>query len=109
MGWDSYVPIHPMFILTFYPSYPSGVKVDAILENDWMTKLEDQTYSVSMKSGASLGTVAFSQAAVHHWARSRFRETFWSGKPLGGINVDFNLAYMAYSKAIPNFDTSKVV
>lgn len=108
-GWDNYKPIHPMFILTFYPSFQAGVKVDAILENDWTTKLEDQTYTIAMKSGASLSTTAYAQANITHWARARMRQTFWSGTPLSSINTDFNLAYMAYSGAIPNFDTTRQV
>jgi chitodextrinase len=117
MGWDSYKPLHPVFVLSFYPNSGLGAKVEYILENQWMTKLEDQTYSLVLKTESSLNTTVYSKATFTHVSTSRWRKVFWSGTvPTGwtdeghpGVNINYNLAYLAASKAVPNFDLTKVV
>ena len=108
MGWDTYKPLHPIFVLTFYPGSSAGVKVEMILENMWTTKLEDQKYSVALKTGQSLATV-YSKPTFTHVALSRWRKVFWSGPQPGAVNVDYNLPYMIYSQVVPNWDLSKTV
>src|SRR5215471_4030343 len=39
MGWDTYKPLHPIFVVTLYPGYTAGIKVEMILENEWTTKM----------------------------------------------------------------------
>jgi hypothetical protein len=108
MGWDSYNPLHPTFVVTFYPGYSAGTKVEMILENDWSTKLEDQTYSLALKTGNPLGTTpVYTKSSFTHAARTRWRKVFWSGTQPGAISIDYNLAYMTSSMAFPNWDLSK--
>jgi hypothetical protein len=117
LGWDSAKPLHPIFVLTFYPGSGLGVKVESIVENMWTTKLEDQSYSLALKTGNPLNTTVYTKSTFTHVAQSRWRKVYWSGTaPTGwkdeghpGINVDLNLAYIAASKAVPNFDLTKVV
>jgi hypothetical protein len=109
LGWDSYKPLHPIFVVTFYPGYSAGTKVEMILENMWTTKLEDQTYSLALKTGNPLGAPIYSQTNYTHISKSRWRKVFWSGAQPGAVNVDFNLPYMIYSQIVPNWDLSKTV
>jgi hypothetical protein len=109
LGWDGYKGLHPIFVATFYPGSSVGVKVEMILENMWSTKLEDQTYSLVLRTTGPSAEPAYSRSGYVHAAMSRWRKTFWSGKAPGAINVDFNVPYMTYSQALPNFDLSKMV
>jgi hypothetical protein len=45
-----------------------------------------------------------------HWAESRWSKTFWiGGTPPAQVNIDNNLAYLASTRFLPNFDTSITV
>jgi hypothetical protein len=96
-----------MAVLTFWAGL-AGVKVEFITENEWTTKLQNQTYSLVLKTNnASRAlTQVYSQSTIYHTAKARWRRTYWSGMAPGAIWVDYNLPYMTYSKAIPNYDTS---
>jgi hypothetical protein len=109
IGWDTYKPLHPIFVVTFYPGYPAGTKVEMILENMWTTKLEDQTYSLALKTGNPLGAAVYTKAGYSHIAETRWRKTFWSGVQPGTVNIDFNLPYMISTQMFPNWDLSKAV
>ena len=100
--------LHPIFVLTQYQGWP-GVKVEYILENDWINSIQDQSYNLTLKSGQNLTTVQFSRNGFVQIARSRWRKTFWDGQAPGSVNVDYNLAYLIASRAIANYDTSRVV
>src|SRR5499427_2804874 len=106
MGWDTYKPLHPIFVVTLYPGYTAGVKVEMILENEWTTKLEDQTYSVSLKTGKTNPVQVYSKANYLHAAKTRWRKTFWVGTAPKAVSIDYNLGYMISTQVIPNFDTS---
>ena len=106
MGWDTYKPLHPIFVVTLYPGYTAGVKVEMILENEWTTKLEDQTYSLSLKTGKSTPAQVYSKANYLHAAKTRWRKTFWVGTAPKPVAIDYNLGYMISTQVIPNFDTS---
>ena len=108
MGWDAFKPLHPIFVLTFYPGSAAGVKSEMILENDWTTKLEDQHYDLALRLGPNLAPV-YSKAGFTHVAQSRWRKTFWVGAQPGTVNIDYNLPYMIYSQALPYWDLSRVV
>ena len=95
--------LHPIFVVTFYPANKT-VKVDYILENMWTTALQDQRYTVNLKSGANLAS-RYSKA-VTHYAATRWRKTFWSGTAPGDIKIDHNLPYLISTKALPNYDPS---
>ncbi len=113
-GSTSHKSLHPMFVLTFHPNSNLGVKVEYIVENGWTSKLQDQTYSLTLK--AKTATV-FTKASFTHHARSRWRKVFWAGTATAGwqdentpgINIDYNFRYMISTRAVPNFDLTKVV
>ena len=108
IGWDNYKPLHPIFVVTFYPAAPNSTRVEMIVENMWATKLEDQSYSLTLKTGTSL-SVAYSKPAFTHYAMTRWRKDLWSGTALPAIAVDYNLAYLVYSQVLPSYDLSKSV
>jgi hypothetical protein len=100
--------LHPIFVLTQYQGWP-GVKEEYILENDWITTVQDQSYNLTLKSGQALTNVQFSRSGLAQVARSRWRKTFWDGQMPGSVNIDYNMSYLIASRAIANYDTSKVV
>lgn len=102
-----YKSLHPIFVLTFYRNWP-GVKVEYIVENNWATKLQDQFYNVTLKSGREDEQNRF-QVALNHRAMTRWRQTFWDGIPAPTVNIDYNLAYLTQSHALPNYDLTKHV
>ena len=112
-GTDAYKCLHPVFVLTAYPTTNLGIKVEYILENVWMNKIQDQTYTLTGLTAN--GRVVFSKASFNYTMRTRWRKVFWAGAaPTGwadegtiGVAVDYNLAYMTASKALPNFDITK--
>lgn len=109
LGFGSIRSFHPIYILTFYPGH-RGVKVDFIGENAWFDRLQDLTYSLALRTGHPLKPEPdYQRANFTHIPRSRWRKTFWSGPELKRINIDFNLPYLIYSRAVPNFDLSRVV
>jgi hypothetical protein len=113
-GTDANKSLHPIFVLTFYPNTGLGVKVEYIVENVWMTKWQDQNYSLTLTAGDS---TVFTKPAFNYIAGSRWRKVFWSGnKPAGwtdelkpGVNIDYNFPYFISSGALANYDTKKVV
>lgn len=113
-GSDAYKSLHPVFVLTFYPGSGLGVKVEYVVENVWNTKVQDQSYSLTLTAN---GSTVFTKATFNHHARSRWRKVFWAGTaPTGwqsednpGVSIDYNLAYMVSSRALPNFDLTKSV
>lgn len=104
----TYRSIHPRFILTFYAGW-SGVKVDYVLENTWISKHQDQRYAFALKSGSGLNTAEYTQPATTHYAFQRWRKTFWDGEEPGDVETDLNIEYMVYSRALPMFDVAKSV
>lgn len=103
----TYKSLHPIFEVSFYTGF-AGVEVDYILENPWSTKLQDQVYNLTLTKNEP-ETNAFTQAGLTHWARARWHKHFWNGTTPGRVKTDHNLSYLIESKALPNFDTTKVV
>ncbi len=106
LGWDPYKSLHPIFIVTFFPGTQAGVKVEAILQNEWSTKLRDQSYSLTLRA---LGVPVYTQPTFTHYAKTDWRKTFWVGNSPGAVKIDHNLPYLIYTQVVPNFDLSKVV
>lgn len=111
-GSSAHKSLHPIFVLTFYPGTNLGVKVEYILENMWTTKLQDQSYSLTLKTGNANTTTVYSKPLFTHIAQTRWHKTFWSGQaPQGwsdvghpGIVINHNFPYLTSTMALPNFD-----
>jgi hypothetical protein len=94
--------LHPIFVLTFYRGWP-GVKVEAIVENVWTARLQNQVYEMRLvKDDPFVEASPFQK--VFHAAGSRWRRTFWSGGAPGPVSVDYNLPYLVYSGSLPSYD-----
>ena len=98
--------LHPIFVLTQYKGWP-GVKVEYILENDWMSTVQDQRYDLTLKSAKDLTKVEFSRPGMVQIRNSRWRKTFWDGREPGDAHIDFNTPYMIATHALPTYDMTR--
>lgn len=104
-----YRSIHPIFILTFYSGH-RGVRVEAVSEIAWLDRLQRLKYSAKLWTGApGSEELVYELKDYTHIPRTRWRRDTWSGPALGRINVNHNLAYLVYSRILPNFDLSRTV
>lgn len=97
--------LHPLFVVTFYAGW-AGVRVEAILENMWRTKLQDQKYALTVYGGNAETTSKYTNSTFVNWAKTRWRREYWDGTEPGKVKIDPNLAYMRTTKAVPYYDTS---
>ena len=114
MGFSQYsgspvLSLHPQFIITAYPNYTSGIRQEFVLENAWSDRLINQTYSLAIKNGASGSNTVYSRSIFTHYYFSRWHKgnesaQVWDGTAPGSIEINHNLAYLSYTKAIPNYD-----
>jgi hypothetical protein len=91
----TYRSLHPMFVLTFNQN--ANVRIEYIMANYWTTARQDQRYSIALKTSA--GTV-FSKTGIHGISNTWWRKEFWDGDAPVQTNIDFNMAYMRYSRMI---------
>jgi hypothetical protein len=104
--------LHPIFVVTVWNTW-AVVKIQMILENDWTTALQAQTFDLSVATGNPLGAPQWAHPALTQYARTRIERTFWVGAPFGNygladdIKIDLNLAYLAESRLVPNYDLTK--
>ncbi len=106
---NGYRSIHPIFVLTFFTGH-RGVRVEAISEIAWLNRLQRLQYSAKLWTGApGSEEVVYELSDYTHIPRTRWRQDTWSGLALGKINVNHNLAYLVYSRILPNFDLSRSV
>jgi hypothetical protein len=112
MGWDAYESLHPAFILTFHTGW-AGVKIDYILENTWLTAVQNQSYSVvlSNSEGTVYSKATFTHQALARWRQPLYRDdpAFWDGAAPGAVKIDYNFPYIVQTGALPHYDTSRVV
>lgn len=99
--------LHPVFILTFYRGW-QGVKVEAIVENTWTQRLQNQVYNMRLMKDDPFVEASPIQKVLHA-AGTRWRRSFWSGAEPGPVSVDYNLPYMVYSRALPSYDLARKV
>jgi hypothetical protein len=109
IGFNDYKSFHPIFVVTFYPG-SRGVRVEFIGENAWITREQDIDYSLAIRTGSPLAdTPVYTKPNYKHVARSRWRKVFWSGPAIPQPNIDHNLPYLIYARALPNYDLSRSV
>jgi len=106
----TYRSLHPRFVATFYPGW-AGVRVQPMIENHWTMQLQDQSYALVVKRGPTGGITVSSIAVFPHYAMTRRAKglDLWDGAAPGAVKTDFNLPYLVYSKAVPPYDTERVV
>lgn len=112
-------PLHPIFEVKFIPQ-GAMVEVGYTLEDMWASttaanSARDQTYSVVLTGGAtgSLTTV-YSQATLTQNTRTAWHQTWCVlGNGVGtrdgcgpNVHIDNNWAYVASTRALPNWDAT---
>ena len=82
-------------------------RIRVILEVSDTSKLQDQSYSVRISTGYSSRTVQYDSPLFVHTAGSRWTREFWVGsaKPVAKLGIDHGIAYLASTRAIPNYDS----
>lgn len=108
IGFDAYKPFRPIFLATFWPGI-NKVRVRFIGEAANTEEFEDLVYALSLTTGAASPTPVYSKAPFTHYAGSRWTKEFWIGGAPSAIAINHNLAYLASTKLVPNYDTSRVV
>lgn len=104
LGFDAYKPLRPVFYVTFWPSL-GKVRVRYVMENPNLDALEQVAYDVTLTTGKTTPTTVYSKAGVTHWFGSRWSKIFWiGGEPEQKVNIDSDLAHLAATKFIPNYD-----
>jgi hypothetical protein len=109
-GFTSYCAFRPLFQATFWAT-THQVYVRYIGEIANTEQLEDVvTDSGFLTAGsASPATVYTLPASLTMHAKSRWTKTAWIGGTPPVAAYNHNLAYLAYTKALPNYDTSKTI
>ena len=107
MGFASSVlGLHPQFVVTVYPSYTAGVRLEYILENCWTDRLIDQSYSlvVANSAGTQYSRATFTHYAMARWHKGNEAAQIWDGTAPGSVEFNDNLPYLVLTKALPYYD-----
>jgi Protein of unknown function (DUF3383) len=111
---DGYHPLRPRFYATFWPA-THQVSVRVVAENGLTSEVEDLAYKLSITAGRTPPSVVYSgdlsgTQTTHpksHWALTGWTERFWlGGTPNPQVDIDHNLAYLASTRFLPNYDIS---
>lgn len=122
-GGEQYKSLHPVFMVQFWPdpdgaggmtAWP-GVEVEAIVYNASTTRLQriplDRLRVLTGAAGttekycAGSGCSVASAGTPNMIARRSWHTVQWSGTAPADVVVDYNFAYMVYSKALLAYDT----
>jgi hypothetical protein len=109
-GFTSFCAFRPLFEATFWAGI-NKVYVRYIGEISNTEQLEDVvTDSMSLTAGNSSPAAVYTRAtALTMHAGSRWTKTAWIGTAPPVAAYNHNLAYLAYAKALPNYDTTKTI
>ncbi len=103
---NSYTSFRPIIHATFWPG-ANKIRVRFIGEVADTQKLQDQIYSLALSLGYASPAIVYTNPQVAHRAATRWTKEFWIGGQPAQIEIDHNLAYLAATKFIYNFDTTK--
>lgn len=108
LGFDAHRSFRPLYHATFWPGI-NKVRVRFIGEVANTIALQDQSYALTLKLGWLLPQTVYSKPAVNHHAASRWTKEFWLGGAPPLIEINHNLAYLKQTRALPNYDLSRVI
>ncbi len=108
IGFDANKSFRPIFHATFWPAI-NKVKVRYIGEIANTEALQDQMYALALKLGNTAPLTVYTKPSFKHIAASRWTKEFWLGGTPATIEINHNLAYLAKTKALPNYDTNRVI
>ncbi len=105
LGTDEHRSVRPSFEVQFWPAL-KATRTRVIVEIADTEKLQNQRYDVTIALGERAPEKVYERADVEHVYMSRWTRTFWRGAQPADIDIDYNVAYMASTHAIPNYDAS---
>lgn len=105
LGTDEHRSVRPSFEVQFWPALKT-TRTRVIAEITDTEKLQNQHYDVSITLGHDKPKEAYRRAGVEHVYMSRWTRTFWQGQVPAPLDIDYNVAYLASTQAIPNYDSS---
>lgn len=105
MGPDAYKSLRPVFEVQFWRAI-GKTRVRVILEAVDTEKIQSQEYDVSVHTGWAAPVPVMSAGAVKHNHMSRWTRVFWIGGAPEPVDIDYGLAYLARTRALPNYDAS---
>jgi len=108
LGFDANKSFRPIFHATFWPAI-NKVKVRYIGEIANTEALQDQVYALALKLGNTAPLTVYTKPSFTHIAASRWTKEFWLGGVPPTIEINHNLTYLAKTKTLPNYDTSRVI
>ena len=108
VGFDSHRSFRPIFHATFWPGI-NKVRVRFIGEIADTEAFQDQVYSLALRIGLANPTQVYSKAQFTHTAGSRWTKEFWIGGAPSAVAINHNLAYLASTTLLPNYDTRKAI
>lgn len=108
LGFDNKRSFRPIFHATFFPSI-NKTKVRFIGELSNSNNMQDMEYRLKLFTGNTTPTLRYEKGQLYHHAFSRWTKEFWIGEKPDQIAIDHNLPYLIKTKAVPNYDLSKVV
>jgi hypothetical protein len=110
LGWDAYAPFRPIFHATFWP-LTDQTKIRYIGELSKTTQLATVTVSsITLKHGEASPSTAYTKAtstAMNYG--SRWTKQYWKGGTPAVVSTNHNLAYLASTMLVPNYDTDRVM
>ena len=95
--------LHPIFSLTFYPGW-NGLRVETVVENTWIDRIQDQQYSLRMLARSPTNTTEHDHKALIHPFGTRWRMVHWCGSRTPDLRIDHNLPYMIRARVVPSYD-----
>lgn len=106
VGSDENKSIRPTFHVTFWPTI-NKYSIRFVSEVTNTETLQDQRYDIELLMGTA-DEIIYQNKDIPHQNRSRWTKKFWSGLPLKTLSIDHNINYLSKTKALPNFDTSRM-
>jgi hypothetical protein len=104
-GTDANKSLRPIFHVQFWPTL-SQYRVRVIVEQADTTKIQNQTYDVSLSTGNASPANVYIRTVVPQVYATRWTKTFWSGTAPAALNEVHNLAYLTSTYALPNYDAT---
>ena len=106
IGFDSHRSFRPIFHATFWHQL-NQVEVRYIGEVVNTELLQDFYYDLSIHGGDADKILLYEQSNITHHVMSRWTKKFWlTDRPAPKLNINHNLAYLAATTLIPNYNTS---
>jgi len=105
LGTSAEKPIRPIFEIQFWRGI-KATRTRVVLEIADTEKLSGERYSVAIRTGARAPVLRYERAEVAHPVMTRWTRSFWQGREEPRLDVDYNLRYLAETRAIPNYDSA---